>query len=49
MAKGKREGQTTQMAKGKRTKKTNHNLENIIQKTKDRVTRTPLKSGRWWL
>ena len=31
------------MAKGKGT---NNDLQNITQKTKDRVTRTPLKTGR---
>jgi len=27
---------------------TNNNLQNITQKTKDQVTRTPLKIGGWW-
>ena len=39
-----RKGQTTQLPKEK-DKRTNNNLQNITQKTKDRVTRTPLKSG----
>jgi len=29
----------------KNDKKTNNDLQNIIHKTKDRVTRTPLKTG----
>jgi hypothetical protein len=29
----------------KKYKKTNNDLQNIIHKTKDRVTRTPLKAG----
>ena len=35
------EGQTIQWPKDKRT---NNNLQNITQKTKDKVTRTPLKT-----
>ena len=47
-------GQTTQcpkqrtdntMSKRQRAKRTNHDLQNITHKTKDRVTRTPLKLG----
>ena len=30
----------------KKDKRTNSDLQNITQKTKDRPTRTPLKSGR---
>ena len=30
---------------GKRNKRTNNDLQNITHKTKDRVTRTPLKPG----
>ena len=37
------EGQTTQWPKEKR-QRTNSNLQNITHKTKDRVTRTPLKT-----
>jgi hypothetical protein len=33
------------MAKRQRTKRTNNDLQNITHKTKDRVTRTPLKTG----
>jgi len=33
------------MAKIKRTKNTNNGLQNTTQKTKDRVTQTPLKPG----
>ena len=33
------------MAKLKRDKRTNNNLQNTTHKTKDRVTRTPLKTG----
>jgi hypothetical protein len=33
------------MAKIKPTKGTNNHLQNITHKTKDRVTRTPLKTG----
>ena len=33
------------MAKRKRTKGTNNDLQNITHKTKDRVTQTPLKTG----
>jgi len=29
----------------KKDKRTNNDLQNITQKTKDRVTRTPLKTG----
>jgi len=29
----------------KKDKRTNHDLQNITQKTKDRATRTPLKPG----
>jgi hypothetical protein len=38
--------QTTEntMAKRQKAKGTNNNLYNTIQKTKDRVTRTPLKN-----
>ena len=31
--------------KKKKEKKTNNDLQNITHKTKDRVTRTPLKTG----
>jgi hypothetical protein len=37
-------GQTTQWPK-KKGKRTNNDLQNTIQKTKDRATRTPLKTG----
>ena len=33
------------MAKKKKDKRTNKDLQNITHKTKDRVTRTPLKTG----
>ena len=33
------------MTKRKRTKRTNNDLQNIAQKTKDQVTRTPLNPG----
>ena len=33
------------MAKRKKHKRTNNDLQNTTQKTKDRVTRTPLKTG----
>ena len=33
------------MAKKKKYKRTNKDLQNITHKTKDRVTRTPLKTG----
>jgi hypothetical protein len=33
------------MARGKKNKKTNNDLPNITHKTKDRVTRTTLKTG----
>jgi hypothetical protein len=33
------------MAKRKKDKRTNNDLQNITQETKDRVTRTPLKTG----
>ena len=41
--------QTTEntMAKRQKAKGTNNNLYNTIQKTKDRVTRTPLKNRGW--
>ena len=32
------------MAKKKKNKRTNNDLQNTAQKTKDRVTRTPLKA-----
>jgi len=37
------EGHTTQWQK-KKNKRTNYDLQNITQKTKDRATRTPLKT-----
>jgi hypothetical protein len=33
------------MAKRRTDNRTNHDLQNIAHKTKDRVTRTPLKTG----
>ena len=33
------------MAKRKKDKRTNNDLQNTAQKTKDRATRTPLKPG----
>jgi hypothetical protein len=36
------------MATIKKDKRTNNGLQNITEKTKDRVTRTPLKSGLNW-
>ena len=33
------------MGKRKKDKRTNNDLQNITHKTKDRVTRTPLKTG----
>jgi len=33
------------MAKKKKYKRTNNNLQNTTQKTKDRATRTPHKTG----
>jgi len=33
------------MAKRKKNKRTNNDKRNITQKTKDRTTRTPLKTG----
>ena len=33
------------MDKRKRDKRTNNDMKNITHKTKDRVTRTPLKTG----
>jgi hypothetical protein len=33
------------MAKRKKDKRTNNDLQNFTHKTKDRVTRTPLKIG----
>jgi hypothetical protein len=33
------------MANKKKNKRTNNDLQNTMQKTKDRVTRTPLKTG----
>ena len=33
------------MAKQKKDKRTNNDLQNITQKTKDRAPRTPLKTG----
>jgi hypothetical protein len=33
------------MARGKKNKRTNNDLQNITHKTKDRVTRTTLKTG----
>jgi len=37
------EGQTTQLSKGKKDKRTNNNLHNTTQKTKGQATRTLLK------
>jgi hypothetical protein len=37
-------GQTTQLPK-ENNKRTNNDLQSTTQKTKDRATRTPLKSG----
>jgi hypothetical protein len=33
------------MAKKKKDKRTNNDLQNITQKTKDRATRSPIKTG----
>jgi len=33
------------MAKGKKNKRTNNNLQDTTQKIKDRATQTPLKTG----
>jgi hypothetical protein len=33
------------MSKRQRAKRTNHDLQNITHKTKDRVTLAPLKTG----
>jgi hypothetical protein len=33
------------MVKREKDKRTNNDVQNITQKTKDRVTRTPLKTG----
>jgi hypothetical protein len=33
------------MARRNKVRRTNNDLQNITQKTKDRVTRTPLKTG----
>ena len=41
------EGETTQWQKKKDTR-TNGDLQNITPKTKDRATRTPLKTDRAW-